>query len=198
MRDVFRPCYQLEQLFVRGVANVRHCILCIARDAELIGGAFRGTATRNHSTKISSQRRRFIQWPEKNWGQFPVRVRVAKSNIPIFIWVFTVNWQVDPNPKFHDVSKTLEIHYSYLFFLFFFLSKERVFCQKRKPKKSICQKQIIDRNQSCYWPISTIVVRLICKELNYCFIFCRYKWRQRIDGIVLIKMSRNESVKRYW
>ena len=85
MRDVFRPCYQLEQLFVRGVANVRHCILCIARDAELIGGAFRGTATRNHSTKISSQRRRFIQWPEKNWGQFPVRVRVAKSNIPIFI-----------------------------------------------------------------------------------------------------------------
>lgn len=45
MRDVLSPCYQLEQLFVRGVANVRHCILCITRDAELIEGAFRGTAT---------------------------------------------------------------------------------------------------------------------------------------------------------
>lgn len=79
-----------------------------------------------------------------------------------------------------EISRCLENARNPLFvslFPFFFLSKERVFCQKRKPKKSICQKQIIDRNESCYWPISTIVVRLICKELNCCFIFCRYKWR---------------------
>lgn len=30
MRDVLRPCYQLEQLFVRGVANVRHCSLVVS------------------------------------------------------------------------------------------------------------------------------------------------------------------------
>lgn len=53
MRDVFRPCYQLEQLFVRGVANVRHCILCIARDAELIGAFSWNSYARPFSTKIS-------------------------------------------------------------------------------------------------------------------------------------------------
>lgn len=57
MRDVFRPCYQLEQLFVRGVANVRHCILCIARDAELIGAFSWNSYARPFHENISSRRR---------------------------------------------------------------------------------------------------------------------------------------------
>lgn len=37
VRDVLRPCHQLEQLFVRSDANVRHCVLRITEDAVLVG-----------------------------------------------------------------------------------------------------------------------------------------------------------------
>lgn len=88
MRDVFRPCYQLEQLFVRGVANVRHCILCIARDAELIGAFSWNSYARPFHENISSRRRcsyvvRTVAGKKlgrrKEGASFPARVRTNRA-----------------------------------------------------------------------------------------------------------------------
>lgn len=101
MRDVFRPCYQLEQLFVRGVANVRHCILCIARDAELIGAFSWNSYARPFHENISSRRRCSYGGGKKFGGKggkgasFAARVRTTSKmakNFVSFVW-----WSVRVN-----------------------------------------------------------------------------------------------------
>lgn len=43
VRDMLCPCYQLEDLLIRGVANVRHCVLRMKEGSELVGSALRSS-----------------------------------------------------------------------------------------------------------------------------------------------------------